>query len=155
MKYIETKIRVRYNEVDRMNVIHNSRYFIYQEEGKFNFLDYYNLNKVICDENDIYSPVTKNYMEYIKPATVRDILTVKVSVYKVSQVEVKYVSGIFNDKNELMAFGFVSNCFSDKSLNPIAIKKIDEETFNKFKSLEVKDELGEINKKNIINFFND
>lgn len=155
MKYIETKIRVRYNEVDRMNVIHNSRYFIYQEEGKLNLIDYYKLNKVIRDENEIYSPVTKNYMEYIKPATVRDILTVKAAVYKVSQVEVKYVSAIFNEKNELMAFGFVSNCFSDKSLNPIAIKKIDEETYNKFKSLEVKDELGEINKKNIINFFND
>lgn len=155
MKYIESKIRVRYSEVDRMNVIHNSRYFIYQEEGKLNLIDHYNLNKVIRDENEIYSPVTKNYMEYIKPATVRDILTVKVAVYKVNGVEVKYVSAIFNEKNELMAFGFVSNCFSDKELNPLAIKKIDEETYNKFKSLEVKDELGEINKKNIIKFFND
>lgn len=152
--YIETKIKVRYNEVDRMNVVHNSRYFIYQEEGKNNFLEKKNLDTKINDENGYFSPVTKNEMKYIKPATVGDEILVKTAIYKVTNVEITYVSGIFNKDNELLAYGIVSNCVSDKNMKPLALPKISKSWYLRFKEQEVIEKMGKITKKNIIIFFN-
>lgn len=153
MYWDETKINIRYSEVDRMNVVHNSRYFIYQEEAKHNFLKKVNLNKKITDENGYFSPVTENRMIYIKPATVWENIYVRVALYEVSTVELKYVSVIFNEKGELLTFGFVSNCISDTSMKPIALKKVDKEEYLRFKKLECKDIIGEISRKNLMDFF--
>lgn len=135
MYWTETKVRVRYSEVDRMNVVHNSKYFIYQEDGIRDFLEKHNLN-VFQDEKGYFTPVIYNQMDYIKPAKYNDILSVRVSLYEVLPTMWIYITGIFNEKGEMLAYGENRRCLSTKDMKPLAIKKENEEEYNKYKKLQ-------------------
>lgn len=153
MYWNETEIKIRYSEVDRMNVVHNSKYFIFQEQAKHDFLEKNSLNKKFSDENGYFSPVIENRMIYLKPATFGEKIKVRIALFEIAAAEMKYISAIFNEKEEVLAVGFVSNCISNKKMRPLAIKKENEEEYLKFKKFEVKEKFENLNKKEIINFF--
>lgn len=154
MYWTELKVKVRYNEVDRMNVVHNSNYFIYQEIGKNEYLDIIKLSGKLSDENGIFSPITSNTMNYVKPATFDEDIFVRIALYKITGVQITYISGIYNKDEELLAYGKISNCITDTNMKPLSIKKTCLEDYEKLKENECISAIGNnLTKKIIDDFF--
>lgn len=152
MYWTETKVRVRYSDVDRMNVVHNSKYFLYQEDGITDFLEKNNLN-AFQDEKGYFTPVIENHMIYIKPAKYGEILNVKTTLYEITNTKMIYIVGIFNEQNEMLAYGQNIRCVSTHDMRPLAIKKENEEEHEKYKNLQCKDVIEFLKKEKIEEFF--
>lgn len=64
----QVNMSVRFSEIDMMNVVHHSRYWVWFEESKFNFL-----KKILCIsindivESNILTPVVECSCSYLSP----------------------------------------------------------------------------------------
>lgn len=132
LKDNEILFSVRFAEIDMIRVVHHSRYWIWFEEGRFNFL-----NKVLnVNSNDILSselflPVIDckcTYLSSVKWGDVVKVVTrinINCSAYLLFEHEVYILS---EKKCKLACKALIKHAFVDKNFNlklrmPLFIEK--------------------------------
>ncbi len=76
----ETKIRVRYNETDRMGYLHHSSYVIYLEIARTEMLRDLGFSYKELEDKGILLPVYSLNILYKAPAYYDDLLTIKTNL---------------------------------------------------------------------------
>ncbi len=109
----ETKIRVRYAEVDRMGYVYYGNYATYYEVARRAIMDKLNMSYAKLEEDGYFLPIAKMEVKYIKPALYDQVLTVKIRLVRYSNVRLEFEYEVFNEKGELINQAYTLQVFID------------------------------------------
>ncbi len=98
-------IRVRYNETDRMGIVHHSNYIYYYEMARTEFMRRLGVSYREMEESGVYLVVREVNSKYFAPAYYDEILHVTVKLVAEPMVKVTFDYEIHNDKGELLNTG--------------------------------------------------
>lgn len=125
MKSYKTKIRVRYEETDRMGVVYYANYFVWFEIARTEFfreklgLSYRELE----DKDKIGLMVINAKAVYKSPVTYDDLITVETYIAKVKNTSMVFDYKIYHNST-LVATGETSHVFTDSKGKPVRIPLI-------------------------------
>ena len=103
-------IRVRYQETDKMGVVHHASYFTWFEEARVTLLDELGCPYKDLENDDFFLPVLSCQANFHTPSFFDDRLqvTVKIEKLPVVRVEAKYE---IRREHELIATGLTKHAF--------------------------------------------
>ena len=111
MKPFELQVQVRYAETDAMGVAHHSRYFVWLELARIEWLRHLNLNYKAMEQQGFFIPVVQADLSYKMPVFFDDILRIVLlpsENYRRAKFTINYE--IFRDQ-DLVARGFTAHAF--------------------------------------------
>lgn len=116
------QLRVRYNEVDPMGVVHHSRYFNYFEMARVEGLRGLGIAYSELEKRGIYMVVAKVSCQYRAPAHYDELLTIDMNVDKFSPARINHVYKVWkNNHRTLVAEAETTLACVDAEGNLIAI----------------------------------
>lgn len=127
----ETKIRVYYEDTDKMGVVYYGNYARYYEIGRTEMIRDLGFTYKQMEESGILLPARSLKINYHKSAYYDDLLTIRTIVDTIPLVKFPIKTEIYNEKGELINSGEVVLAFFSAVTNkPIAAPKffIDEMT---------------------------
>ncbi len=113
MLQTETKIRVRYAEVDKMGYVYYGNYAAYYEVARRALMDKLGLSYVEFEDDGFFLPIVKLEIQYIKPAHYDELLTVKIKLVKHSRVRLEFEYEVYSEDGELINKGYTLQVFVD------------------------------------------
>ena len=87
---IDIEIRVRYAEVDKMGVLHHSRYWVYFEMGRTELLRQAGFAYADLEASGVFFVVAKCSARFLAPAKYDDILVLTTRIVKVGQARLDH-----------------------------------------------------------------
>ena len=76
MKPFELPVQVRYAETDAMGVVHHSRYFVWLELARIEWLRHLGLNYKEMEKQGFFIPVVQANLSYKMPVFFDDMLRI-------------------------------------------------------------------------------
>lgn len=130
---VDTYIRVRYKETDKMGVVHHSNYYVYFEVGRTEFMREMGLSYKEMEDMGYMMPVIETHCYYKHPVGYDDeiIVTTKMGKFKGARIVLEYEIKK-KDYNTLIVYGSTVHAITDSNLKPINIKKACPEIYKKF-----------------------
>ncbi|NMA94452.1 MAG: acyl-CoA thioesterase [Clostridiales bacterium] len=124
MGKVDTTIRVRYKETDRMGIVHHSNYYVYFEIGRTEFMRGMGFSYREMEEMGYMMPVVETHCHYKMPAKDDDelIISTMMTKFKGARVVLEYEIRKKVD-GALLAHGSTVQAITDSNLKPINIKK--------------------------------
>jgi acyl-CoA thioester hydrolase len=120
----ETKIRVYYQDTDKMGVVYYGNYARYYEIGRTEMIRELGFTYKQMEELSILLPARSLKINYLKSAYYDDLLTVRTIVDILPKVKFPIKTEIYNEKGELINSGEVVLVFFSALTNkPIAAPK--------------------------------
>ncbi|MHC5353950.1 acyl-CoA thioesterase [Myroides sp. LJL115] len=102
MKTFETKVRVRYAETDKMGVVYHGNYAQYFEIGRVEWLRNLGISYNQMEKDGVMLPVVSLSMNYKRPATYDDVLSIRTILKSCSGVKIEFDYEIFNQDGTLL-----------------------------------------------------
>lgn len=125
-----TEIEVRYAETDMMGIVHHASYLPWLEIARGNLLKERGISYAKLEESGILLPVVEIKMNYRRPATYDDIVTIN-SVIKdrpFAKIRVDYE---LQKEDQIIADGYSIHAFMNQSGQPIKAPIFIKETLAK------------------------
>jgi len=120
----ETKIRVYYQDTDKMGVVYYGNYARYYEIGRTEMIRDLGFTYKQMEEMNILLPARSLKINYLKPACYDELLTIRTIVDTIPKVKFPIKTEIYNEKGELINSGEVVLVFYSALTNrPIAAPK--------------------------------
>ncbi len=116
----ETEVRVRYDEVDRMGVVHHPRYLVYFEIGRTEYLRSLGGTYRALEDAGTLLMVVETAARYRKPAFYDDVLTVKTRLVEVGPVRIRFEYEVRRGR-DLVATGITVLAACDRQGRPVRI----------------------------------
>ena len=107
MLQTDVKIRVRYNETDKMGIVHHSNYVYYYEMARTEMMRRMGLSYREMEERGVMLVVREVHSVYYAPAHYDEILNVRVRMLPDPKVKVTFEYEIFNEAGTLLNTGQV------------------------------------------------
>jgi acyl-CoA thioester hydrolase len=124
------EFKVRYAEVDRMNIAYHSNYIIWFELGRTEFLRSLGYNYSQLEKEEIWLPVIEVGCKYMSPVTYDDRVVVETFIEELSRVRIKFKYRLYTG-GRLCAEGFSAHAFTNPKLRPLALNKVKPDVYNK------------------------
>jgi len=117
MKTYNTTIRVRYSEIDKMNVAHNASYLHWFEIGRTELLRQVGITYRELEEEGFMLPVAESVCRYMAPARYDDELEIRTTLLEMKKRTVKLGVEIFHkQEDKILAKGYTQHiCVEIKS----------------------------------------
>ena len=109
-----SKIRVRYAETDRMDVVYHSNYLVWFETARILMLDEIGMPYCEIEARGLFLPVLTVSAEYISPARFDDQLEIHLFMKKKPRARMHFNYEVCR-RNELLATGHSSHGFMDRN----------------------------------------
>ncbi|MBN2571585.1 MAG: acyl-CoA thioesterase [Ignavibacteriales bacterium] len=108
----KTKIRVRYADTDKMQIVYNGKYLEYFEVGRTELLRNLGLPYSEIEKMGYQLPLIEAYIKYHKPAKYDDILEIEANINKIysAVLHIEYKIKHENGK-EILISGFTNHVF--------------------------------------------
>lgn len=120
----ETKVRVYYQDTDKMGVVYYGNYARYYEIGRTEMIRDLGFTYKQMEELGIMLPARSLNINYIKSAYYDELLTVRTIVDTIPQVKFLIKTEIYNEKGELINSGETVLVFYSSITNkPVAAPK--------------------------------
>ncbi|MBN2347281.1 MAG: acyl-CoA thioesterase [Bacteroidales bacterium] len=100
-----TKVRVRYNETDRMGYLHHGVYPAYFEIGRTEMLRSLGMSYREMEDDGIVLPVSNLNIQYISPAYYDDVLIINTIIKQKPTVRLVFEYEVTNDSGKLVCQG--------------------------------------------------
>ena len=110
----ETKIRVRYGEVDQMGYVYYGNYALYYEVARVESLRYLGVTYKEIEETGILMPVLESRSKFIQPASYDEDLKIVTTIGEKPRARIQFDYEIYNQKNNLIHEGETVLVFVDK-----------------------------------------
>ncbi|MCR4580723.1 MAG: acyl-CoA thioesterase [Treponema sp.] len=114
--------KVNYYETDKMGITHHSNYVRWMEEARIDFLDQLGWSFIKLEQEGIASPVMGIECAYKKPTTFPDIVSIEVTIEKLSAVKLTFAY-TFKVEDQIVFTGKSSHCFLDEKGAPVILEK--------------------------------
>lgn len=131
----ETKIRVRYEETDKMGYVYYGKYFTWFEVGRTELFRKLGIPYRSFEEKGIMLPVTEADCKYKSAAQYDDMVTVRTAVIRISPVRIHFGYQIVSQDNKVLAYGSTGHAFVDETGRPVNITKKDIELWRQIVTL--------------------
>ena len=109
-----SKIRVRYAETDRMDVVYHSNYLVWFETARIQMLDQIGMPYSEIEARGLFLPVLTVSAEYRSPARFDDNLAIHLFLRKKPCVRMHFDYEVLRG-DKLLAIGHSSHGFMDRS----------------------------------------
>lgn len=120
----ETKIRVYYQDTDKMGVVYYGNYARYYEIGRTEMIRELGFTYKQMEELNIMLPARSLTINYVKSAFYDDLLTVRTIVDSIPKVRFPIKTEIYNEQGELINSGETVLVFFNSQTNkPVAAPK--------------------------------
>jgi acyl-CoA thioester hydrolase len=130
MMVTETRIRVRYGETDQMGVVYHGNYALYFEEARTDALRQIGVSYKNLEKAGVMMPVVQLVINYKKPATYDELLTVRTTLKALPTVKIILDYEVFNEAGEFLSSGSSTLVFVDmKTQRPV---KCPDDLYEKF-----------------------
>lgn len=96
-------VRVRYNETDKMGVVHHGNYANYFELARIEWLENYGISYKSMEEEGIQLPVYELNIEYRSPAFFDDLLTIETRLREKPTAKITFDYVVRNQMREVLA----------------------------------------------------
>ena len=117
MYEFNTQVRVRYAEVDPMNVVYYGNYAQYFEVGRVESLRNLGISYKGIEDMGIMLPVVELNIKYLRPAKYDDLLTIKSQIKELpTEHKIIFDQEIYNEEGKLLTIGKVKLYFMDSKL---------------------------------------
>ncbi len=113
----ETKIRVYYEDTDKMGVVYYGVYPRYYEIGRTELIRSLGITYKEIEDSGIILPAKSLKVNYVKSAYYDELLTVRTIVDQVPKVRFPIKTEIYNQQGELINEGEVVLVFFDEKSN--------------------------------------
>lgn len=107
----ETKIRVRYGEVDGMGFVYHSHYVEYFDVARSEMMRELGIPNSQIEQLGVMLPVLKVDIEYKNPALYDDLLTIRTTLREMPRVKIKFEYEVFRANGECITTGEVTLAF--------------------------------------------
>lgn len=115
-----TSLQVRFYETDMMEVAHHTNHLRWFEMGRVEFFRSCGISLWDMMNEGIVFPITKVSCEYKEPARFDDIITVEVTVAKLTRAQCVFTYRLVRETDgALIATGETQNVFTDKETGKI------------------------------------
>jgi acyl-CoA thioester hydrolase len=129
----ETKIRVRYNETDRMGYLHHSVYVAYFEVARTEMMRNMGITYKEMEDSGILLPVYALDISFKQPAFYDDVLTIKSVLTKIPVIRLIIEYEVFNHDGQVICTATSTNVFvSAQNRKPVKAPEAFLEKFNAF-----------------------
>jgi len=113
MKYHETKIRVRFNEIDAYRVAWHGHYVAWLEIGRNALAGEFELDAFQLAAAGYLGPVISLDLKYLRPARFNEELTIKTSLRRTATATLEFVSLIVGPDGAKVASGTTTHALTD------------------------------------------
>lgn len=113
MKYRETKIQVRFNEVDAYQVAWHGHYVAWMEIGRNALAGEFGLDAAQLAEAGFLGPVVALELKFLRPARFNDELTISTSIRRSPTATLQFVSIITGRDGLRCATGSTTHALTD------------------------------------------
>ncbi len=111
----ETKLRVRFNEVDALRIVWHGHYVNYFEDGRQAFGRKYNLSYLDVFEHGFSTPIVEFHVNHKLPLTFGEEAIVKTKFINTPAAKIKFEYEIYNAETKaLVATGYSIQVFCHK-----------------------------------------
>ncbi len=111
----EIQVRVRYPETDRMGFLYHAHYVVYFDMARTELMRKYGVQYKQMEDLGVPMPVIDMRIEYHKPATYDQVLTVRASIRELPGVSVRFDYEVFNEADELLTTAYTVLAFMNAS----------------------------------------
>jgi acyl-CoA thioester hydrolase len=123
-----TKIVVRYNETDKMGIVHHSQYVNYFEIARTDFVRQAGIPYRRIEEEGLMMPVLGINVQYHTPALYDDTILVETSIKAYDSIKMMFDYKIYRETDrKLLVEGSSAHCWTDLSLRPVSIRRKNKE----------------------------
>ncbi len=113
MKYHETTITVRFNEIDAYQVAWHGHYVSWMEIGRVDLASKFNLDPFSLAKEGFLGPVISIDIKYLKPARFNDQLTIRTSLLRTETATIQFTSEIMDLSGNRLATGITTHAMTD------------------------------------------
>lgn len=124
------EFRVRYSEVDRMNIVYHANYINWFEIGRTEFLRALGYTYSELEAEKIWLPIIEIGCKYKSPVTYDEIVRVETYVEDCSRVKIKFVCKVYCGER-LLVQGFTILGVTNDKLRPLGLNKVKPELYEK------------------------
>lgn len=134
MKYHETPIRVRFNEVDAYGVVWHGHYVGWFEAGRNDLTERFDMGPLQLKAKDLLAPVVELNCEYKFPATFGESLLVQTTMERTEVAKLIFHYRILSQTNgRVLATGSTTHVLTD--LKGTLLYRIPPEIFQKIEEM--------------------
>ncbi|WP_100488848.1 acyl-CoA thioesterase [Sporolactobacillus pectinivorans] len=128
MKTSRTRIVARYNETDKMGIIHHSQYVIWFEVARTDWIKQSGLSFRQIEERGLMMPVLGIEVHYHSPALFDDAVIVETTIKNYDSVKMSFSYKVMKEADgTLLVDGTSLHCWTDEQMRPISLRKKDPE----------------------------
>lgn len=99
----EMQLKPRYGEVDKMGYVYHANYVSYCHQARTELLRKLNIHDKALEEKGIMLPVISFEIEYKKPVSYDETLTIVTTIKEVPQVRFIFYFEMYNDQKVLVS----------------------------------------------------
>ena len=114
MKYHETPIKVRFNEVDSYNVAWHGHYVAWMEVGRNDLAGRFGLDAAQLTELGYLGPVVSLEVKYLSPARFKDELLIRTSLRPSETATLVFLHEIVAEDGRRLASGVTTHALTDR-----------------------------------------
>ncbi len=118
-----SQIVVRYQETDRMGIVHHSVYPIWYEVARTDFCKKMGVAYSEMEQMGIMTPIYEVHSHYRMPARYDDVLSVEVCLSRLTPYRVEFQYRIFNNADLIHTGSTVHVWVDAKHFKPLHLKK--------------------------------
>ncbi|HSP95544.1 MAG TPA: thioesterase family protein [Thermoanaerobaculia bacterium] len=115
---VETPVRVRYAETDRMGIVYHSHYIVWFEIGRTDYCRAAGMPYRAMEDSGLFILVTDVECRYRRPARYDDALRVRSWLTELASRGLSFGYEIVDAEDRLLAEGATRHVFSDASGKP-------------------------------------
>jgi len=113
MRYHETSITVRFNEIDAFQIAWHGHYVSWMEIGRNGLAGMFDLNSHQLREAGFLGVVVDVRIKYLQPARFNDLITIRTRLLPGETATLSFESLIMGPDNKKLAVGVVSHALTD------------------------------------------
>lgn len=114
-RWHETRIRVRFNEVDAYHIAWHGHYVTWMEEARNDLAGRFGIDPAQIAAAGYYAPVVELELKYLRPARFGEEMLVRTRLLRTQTATLEFHCDIIGDDGKVAATGRTVHALTDKS----------------------------------------
>ena len=120
----ESRLRVRYEETDKMQVVYYAKIFVWMEVGRVNLMRDIGLPHTDWEAKGLRFPVVQAHADYTAPARFDDEILVKTRVARVGSSSIRFENRVYRlPEKRLLCVGHTVHALSKQNGKTVPFPK--------------------------------
>ncbi|MHB8056597.1 MAG: acyl-CoA thioesterase [Desulfuromonadaceae bacterium] len=113
MKYHETTITVRFNEIDAYRVVWHGHYVAWMEIGRNALAGQFDLDALQLTAAGYMGPVVALELKFLRPARFNDEVTIQTTLSRTATATLEFITTIVGSDGKKLATGTTTHALTD------------------------------------------